>query len=63
MRHHLKVNAEQETSRMSQHEKEKSADTPKKEYTTPLLVGYGNVFDLTKNDKNLGVSDNPTMKT
>jgi len=48
---------------MSQHEKEKSADTPKKEYTTPLLVGYGNVFDLTKNDKNLGVSDNPTMKT
>lgn len=50
--------------RMSQHEKEETVDIRKKDYITPQLVSYGNVFDLTKNVTNTGtVNDNPTMKT
>lgn len=63
MRHHLEVSAEQENCRMTQQDKQEIVDTQKKEYTTPQLVSYGKVFELTKNVTDMGVNDNPTMKT
>ena len=49
---------------MSEQEKPETVDNEKKPYTTPQLVSYGNVFELTRNVTNTHiVNDNPTMKT
>jgi hypothetical protein len=48
---------------VNQQEKQETVDTQKKEYNTPQLVSFGKVFDLTKNALDLGMNDNPTMKT
>ena len=36
---------------------------PRKNYSTPRLLIYGNISELTQNVDNLGNMDNPTMKS
>lgn len=43
--------------------KSQDKTTAKKDYNTPKLFIYGNISQLTQNITDMGMNDNPTMKT